>query len=274
MKKRLKAVFAGALVTAIGSCTAQPNIQPFSGSGKYTQLVWHDEFEGNGLPDAAKWSYEKGYIRNNELQYYAEKRQENARLQGGCLIITAINDSAVIDGARRPVSSASVTTKGKGEWLYGRVETRAKVPSCLGTWPAVWMMPAKNTYGGWPRSGEIDIMEFVGYTPDKLYFNVHTEKYNHTKNTGRGTNITASQPDKNFNVYAVEWFPDRIDWFFNEEKVFSVENSEKGWEAWPFDHPFYLILNFAFGGAWGGAQGVDLSALPQQFVIDYVRVFQ
>jgi len=249
--------------------------QPYpGGSGKYTKLVWSDEFKGKGLPDETKWDYEAGYVRNKEMQYYTVKRLENARVENGNLIITALNDSATIDGEVRPVTSASLITKNKGDWKYGRIEVRAKLPLCLGTWPAIWMLPTKSVYGGWPKSGEIDMMEHVGYTPGKVYFNLHTEKYNHTKGTGRGTSADCTDVNTSFHIYAVEWFEDRIDWYFDETKVFTVLNNEPGWEAWPLDQSFYLILNFAFGGAWGGQKGVDLKALPQQFVIDYVRVFQ
>ena len=250
-------------------------VEPYpGGSGIYPRLVWNDEFTGTGLPDTSRWGYERGYIRNNELQYYTVGRPENARQQDGNLIICAINDSAVIDGDIRPVTSASLITRNKGDWKYGRIEVRAKLPSSLGTWPAVWMMPTKSVYGGWPKSGEIDIMEHVGYDPDKIYFNLHTEKYNHTKGTGRGSWIDCPSPDKEFNIYAIEWFEDHIDWFFNDRKIFTIMNDEPGWEAWPLDQPFYLILNFAFGGAWGAQRGVDTSALPGMYYIDYVRVFQ
>jgi beta-glucanase (GH16 family) len=249
--------------------------QPYpGGAGKYTKLVWSDEFTGKGLPDQTKWSYEKGYVRNDEMQYYTVKRLENARVEGGNLIISALNDSAMIDGKIRPVTSASLITKNKGDWKYGRIEVRAKLPLCVGTWPAIWMVPTKSVYGGWPKSGEIDMMEQVGFQPGKLFFNLHTEKYNHSKGTGRGTSIDCSDFHEKFHIYAIEWFEDRIDWYFDNTKVFTVLNNEPGWEAWPLDQPFYLILNFAFGGAWGGQQGVDLKSLPQQFVIDYVRVYQ
>jgi hypothetical protein len=244
------------------------------GSGQFTQLVWQDEFDGVGIPDTSKWSYERGYVRNREMQYYTVGREENAVQHNGNLVITARNDSAVIEGEIRPVTSASLRSRNKGDWTYGRIEVRAKLPSCLGSWPAIWMMPTTGTYGGWPRSGEIDIMEHVGYDPDRIYFNLHTGKYNHSIGTGRGTGVDCPYPNKAYHVYAVEWFEDHIDWFLDEQKVFSVANDGTGWEAWPLDKPFYIILNFAFGGAWGGQQGVDLTKLPQQFLIDYVRVFQ
>ena len=251
------------------------SVEPYpGGSGKYTRLVWSDEFSGTGLPDSGKWGYEKGYVRNGEVQYYAANRIENAVQRNGNLVITARNDSAMIDGKIRPVTSASVITKGKGDWKYCRMEVRAKLPSCLGTWPAIWMMPTSAVYGGWPKSGEIDIMENVGYDPNNIYFNLHTEKYNHSIGTGRGTSTSCSDPDKTYHIYAIEWFNDHIDWFFDNQKVFTVQDDGTGWESWPLDQPFYLILNFAFGGGWGGQKGIDLNSLPQEFLIDYVRVFQ
>ena len=230
MNKSIFITCIALLMMSCGSTNQSP--KPYPGnSGKYTQLVWSDEFDGTGLPDPEKWSYEKGYVRNREMQYYTVDRKENAVQRDGYLVIAAHNDSAMIDGEIRPVTSASIISKGKGDWKYGRVEVCAKLPMCLGTWPAIWMMPTKGTYGGWPKSGEIDIMEHVGYDPDKIYFNLHTDKYNHTKGTGRGSSVNCPHPDKEFHVYAVEWFEDHIDWFFDDKKVFSVQNEGDGWES-------------------------------------------
>lgn len=244
------------------------------GSGKFQKLVWSDEFSENGLPDAAKWTFEEGYLRNNELQYYTSARTQNTEIKKGFLNITARNDSLKNGTEIYPITSASLNTKGKSEWTYGRIETRVKFPSSLGTWPAIWMLGADIDSTGWPASGEIDILEHVGYMPDTVHFNVHTKKYNHVIGTGKGSKFYSKAPYDAFHVYAIEWFPDRIDWYFDDKKVFTYANEKTGADVWPFSKPQYLILNLAFGGAWGGQRGVNVSSLPQTFLIDYVRVFQ
>ncbi len=240
-----------------------------------TNLVFNDEFDTDGMPDSTKWSYEQGYLRNHELQYYTVGRKDNARVENGTLRLTAIADSAVIDGEMRPVSSASLITRGKHDWTYGYVEVRAKLPKGLGTWPAIWMMPTDRSYGKWPACGEIDIMENVGYMPDKIHFSAHSETYNHVINTQKTHVIDVPGVQDGFHTYALRWTPDSLTWYMDGEEQYTVTREEDAtYRQWPFDKPFYLILNFAFGGDWGGNQGVDMSALPQEFEIDYVRVFK
>lgn len=249
--------------------------KPYKGaSGAFKKLVWKDEFNYNGLPDATRWTYEKGYIRNKELQYYTAGRQENASVKNGFLSISCRADSLVQEGKVYPITSASVNTKGKRDWTYGRIEVRAKVPSSLGTWPAVWTLGSNIKEVGWPDCGEIDLLEHVGYMPDTFHFNVHTKAYNHVLATNKGTKVYQPAAEKDFHVYAVEWFKDRIDWYLDDKKVFTFKNENSGNDAWPFDKPQYLILNLAYGGAWGGQKGVDIKTLPQTLLIDYVRVFQ
>lgn len=234
------------------------------------KLVWSDEFDRAGLPDPSKWTYEKGYVRNNEAQYYTEGRKENARVENGRLVIEARKDN--FEG--KPISSASLTTKGKGEWTYGRFEVRAKIPTGRGTWPAIWMLGTNIGEVGWPKCGEIDLMENVGYDPDRIHFNVHTEAYNHTKGTNKGANVTVAKPYENFHVYACEWYPDRIDFFMDGKKTFSFAKEEGGDAVWPYYRPQYLILNLAIGGGWGGQKGIDDKILPSRYEIDYVRVYK
>ncbi len=244
------------------------------GSGAFTKLVWHDEFEKDGLPDTALWGFEKGYVRNQELQYYTTSRLQNAEVKNGLLHLTARNDSLRIDTALYPITSAAITTKGKAAWTYGRLEARAKIPASLGTWPAFWTLGADVDTTGWPACGEIDILEHVGFMPDTVHFNVHTEKYNHVIHTNKGAKLFYKAPYSGFHVYAIEWLPDHIDWYFDAQKVFTYTNEKSGVAAWPFNKPQYLILNLAFGGAWGGQHGVNLQTLPQTFIVDYVRVYQ
>jgi beta-glucanase (GH16 family) len=234
----------------------------------YTKLVWQDEFDNPGLPDASKWKYDTGFIRNHELQYYTYQRKENAQVNNGLLDIVARNDSFQMNGQVYPVTSVDLTTQGIKDWTYGRIEVRAKIPSSLGTWPAIWTLGSNISKRGWPYCGEIDIMEHVGFMPDTLHFNEHAKKSN------QGTRIYYPSPEKDFHIYAIEWNAERIDWFFDGNKVFTFRNDHTGNASWPFDKPQFIILNLAFGGDWGGTKGVSLDSLPQHFYIDYVRVYQ
>ena len=256
--------------------------------GAEWKLVWSDEFDTAGLPDPAKWNYETGWIRNNEQQFYTRERQENARVADGLLIIEArkekfknptfnTNATNTARGRRNrefaDYTSASLTTRGKAGWTYGRMEVRAKLPSGRGTWPAIWTL-GTNSQAGWPACGEIDIMEFVGSDPGTVHANIHTRKYNHVQKTGKGSQIKIADASDAFHVYALEWTPDRLDFFVDDQKYFTFRNEGTGAEAWPYDHDQYLILNLAIGGSWGGAKGIEDSIFPQRFYIDYVRVYQ
>jgi beta-glucanase (GH16 family) len=233
------------------------------------KLVWSDEFNVAGMPDPNKWDYEQGYIRNRELQYYTRARPENARVEDGCLVIETRKD----DFEGHPITSASLTTRGRASWCYGRIEVRAKLPTGKGMWPAIWML-GTNRQLGWPACGEIDIMENVGFDPMKIHANIHTKTYNHVLGTNKGNTIDVADPSKNWHIYAIEWFEDHIDFFVDKIKYFTFGNEGTGNNEWPFDKPFYLILNAAYGGSWGGAQGTDDSILPQKYFIDYVRIYQ
>ena len=238
------------------------------------KLVWAEEFDTDGLPDTSKWNYDtrgnKYGWGNNEKQWYTVTDPDNAFISNGVLTITAIKEPT----GGKDYSSARLTTKGKGDWLYCKVEVRAKLPTGCGTWPAIWMLPTENTYGGWPKSGEIDIMEHVGYDPDTVHSTVHTELFNHTIGTQVGKPMYLPTAITDFHVYTMEWDEDEIRSFVDGEQYFSFVNNGEGYGAWPFDQPFHLILNLAVGGNWGGKHGIDESVFPAKLVIDYVRIYQ
>lgn len=252
------------------------------------KLVWSDEFDQDGPPDASKWSHEEGFVRNRELQYYTAGRRENARVENGHLIIEARkepfpNARFQADAPERrwqqhreqaDYTSASVTTRGRVSWTYARIEARAKVPSGRGTWPAIWTLGTNIGEVGWPACGELDILEHVGHDAGVVHANVHTRGFNHTRGNGRGARLTVPDAATAFHVYALEWTPERLEFFVDDQKYFTLANDGTGVDSWPFDAPQYLILNLAIGGSWGGQIGVDDAVFPQRFVVDYVRVYQ
>ena len=243
-------------------------------SGEEWELVWSDEFDYEGLPDEDKWSYDTegnswGW-GNNELQFYTRAREKNARVDGEYLHIISRKE----DYEGKEYTSARLRTKGKGDWLYGKVEVRAKLPSGTGTWPAIWMLPTDWEYGGWPESGEIDIMEHVGFEPDSVFASVHTESYNHSIGTNKSAGIYAPDSEDEFHVYTLEWDAEQIRMYMDGEHYYTFNNEHKTYKEWPFDKRFHLLLNIAVGGNWGGQQGVDDSIFPQEMVVDYVRVYQ
>lgn len=235
--------------------------------GSDWKLAWSEEFNYTGKPDDTCWGYEIGQVRNRELQYYTDNIQ-NAKVDNGCCTIQAILE------AGDSITSASINTNNKADFLYGRIEVRAKIPSALGSWPAIWLLGKNISEIGWPDCGEIDIMEHVGYDPDKIHANIHTKSYNHVLGTNKGNSIDVMDPWADFHIYALEWFHDRMDFFFDDSLYFSFANDMAGNnDTWPFNKPHYLLINLAYGGSWGGQQGVDTSLLPLKYEIDYVRYY-
>ncbi len=232
-------------------------------------MLWHDEFDRGTMVSPEKWAYEVGRVRNNEAQYYTEARPENARVADGDLIVT---------GRREPwkgadYTSASVTTRGKFAFTYGKVEIRAQIPTGRGTWPALWLLGDTKKYG-WPECGEIDLMENVGFDPQKIHFTTHTGAFNHVIGTQRGYAVVLPHPWAEFHRYGLIWTPQRLEYFLDGEKVSEFVNDGQGHSHWPFDAPMYLIVNLALGGGWGGQQGIDTRIFPVEYRIDYVRVWQ
>lgn len=255
------------------SCKQSPPEYKFIGTenGNW-ELVWDDEFDYAGLPDSEKWNFDtagnsQGW-GNNELQWYTEDK-ENAFVENGILTITALREEM----KSKQYTSARLTTKGKGDWLYGRLEVKAKLPIGKGTWSAIWMLPTDNVYGGWPCSGEIDIVEHVGYDSDSVYSTVHTEKYNHIINTQVG-NSTGCNSTSEFHIYSLEWDENEIRSYIDDKLYFTFYNDKEGQQAWPFDQEFHLLINLAIGGDWGAREGIDDSSFPHRMEIDYVRIYK
>jgi beta-glucanase (GH16 family) len=236
------------------------------------RLVWSDEFDRDGAPDATRWTYDVGGHGwgNNELQFYTDDRRENARVEAGHLVIEARHEP----WQGRAYTSARVVSKGKGDWTYGRIEVRAQLPAGRGSWPAIWTL-GSTTPLRWPDDGEIDIMEHVGFDPGIVHASVHTRTYNHLQGTQRTARTPVPDVAAGFHVYVTEWTADRIETSVDGRVYFTFDREPQGGRAaWPFDAPQHLLLNVAVGGNWGGQQGVDEATLPYRFLIDYVRVYQ
>jgi len=238
------------------------------------KLVWSDEFGTNGLVDSTKWAYDTAGNSwgwgNNEAQWYTADSIKNAVIKDGYLHITARKELTM----GKQYSSARIRTKGKADWLYGRFEINAKVPGTRGMWPAIWMLSTDNTYGGWPSSGEIDIMEHVGYIPDTIFASTHCESYYFKIGTQKTKPIVIPDCTTAFHTYTLEWDPEEIRMYVDTTQYFSFKNEHNTYKEWPFDKPFNLIMNVAVGGDWGGVMGIDTTAFPQEMVVDYVRVYQ
>ena len=236
------------------------------------QLVWSDEFNYTGLPDASKWSYDIGGSGwgNNEAQYYTGSRLKNSEVKDGYLYINAIKE----DFEGKKYTSARLVTRTKGDWTYGRVEVKAKLPDGIGMWPAIWMLPTDGVYGGWPASGEIDIMESLGYIPYYVAATIQTKSYNYIQATHKTAIFGVPDCYSAFHKYILEWDTTEMRIYVDSQLYLTFKNQGTGFESWPFDKQFHLLLNVAVGGTFGGAQGIDDSIFPRSMVIDYVRVYQ
>ena len=265
--------------TAGGDAAVSSPSQPHRPPPGY-ELVFADEFDAKDKPSADWWVFDThknadGWY-NNELQYYAADRSENARIEAGALVIEArkedLSTAGFADFGGQDYSSARLITKGEG-WTYGFYEIRAKLPCQRGTWPAIWMLPVDPDVE-WPEGGEIDIMEHVGYDPRVIHNSVHTSAFNFTRGTQRTTSYRVETACEEFHNYQLLWTPERLVFAVDDAPRFAFEKLRSGKSRWPFDKPMNLILNVAIGGDWGGRRGVDDAALPARFEIDHVRVYQ
>ncbi|RYZ93668.1 MAG: carbohydrate-binding protein, partial [Moraxellaceae bacterium] len=237
------------------------------------QLLWADEFDYTGYPDAYRWRpdvWAPG-TTNQELQAYTAS-QNNANVSGGTLKITA---TAAYNSSTGKNDYWSARLNSTASWTYGRFEARMKLPGGYGTWPAFWLYPDNEGYygGSWPNAGEIDIMEEVGYDPNVIHATLHSKCCNHASNNARTKAITVSNP-YDWHVYSADWFPDHIQFFIDGQLYYEVWNDGTGWASWPFNHNYHFILNLAVGGSWGGAMGVDPNIWPKTLEVDYVRAYK
>lgn len=274
------------MVRRLCACVLGAAVSLGSASGGEWELAWSDEFDYEGLPDPAKWDYEEGFIRNREMQYYTRARKENARVEKGVLVIEGRKERFRNPRYRPGVdakkdwkasrefaeyTSAALVTLGKASWRYGRIEVRAKLPRGRGMWPAIWTLGANRSKIRWPSCGEIDIMEFVGKDPRHVHGNAHYGLGG--KHRSKHGKLSTEAPYDDFHVYAIEWFPDRIDFYFDKTRyhTFRIDDAGKGADN-PFRKPHYLLINLALGGSWGGK--IDDKVLPQKYLVDYVRVYE
>ena len=234
-------------------------------------LVWQDEFDKGTELNGDNWTHEvkgSGWV-NNELQNYVNHKTPDGNLvteiRGGKLRITALKENG-------KVYSGRVYAKVKEGWTYGYIEASIKLPKGKGTWPAFWMMPVN--FRSWPADGEIDIMEEVGYHPNYVSSSLHANAHVHSNGTQITHEMLCQGAEDEFHTYAIKWTHENITTYVDGKVQLSYDNKGKGRDDWPYDDSFYVIFNLAWGGDWGGAQGVDESALPATMEIDYVRVFQ
>jgi beta-glucanase (GH16 family) len=229
--------------------------------------VWGDEFDGSTI-DNSIWSFDFGPANDN-VHYFTD-RSENAKIVDGKLQVIALEES--YQGFN--YTSALLNTQHAISWKYGRIEARIKLPGSNGFVPAFWMLPEDQSYGYWPLSGEIDILEHPTNEIDKIYGTVHTGAYNSFTGSGpRGSTITISDAETEFHVYAIEWSEEKIDFFVDDQKYFTFNNEQGGFDAWPFDQSFYIILSMGVGGSWVGNPDAS-SIFPAIMEVDYVRVYQ
>lgn len=255
------------ILTTVNCTTAQNVPTEISKSA----LIWADEFNSTGLPDPSKWGYEVGFIRNEEKQYYTLQRTQNVRQEAGNLVIESLKEG--FQGAN--YTSGSINTLEKKSFEGDiRIEVSAKIPQGKGIWPAIWLMGANIKQVGWPKCGELDVMEFVGHTPGKVYGTLHwwdSTSAKENKLISKGNNLDITDLHTKFHVYSLERKGKTISLFIDKKNILTFSAPATAYEN-TFTGPLYLLLNTAVGGSWGG--DIDDSIFPQKFLIDYVRVYK
>jgi beta-glucanase (GH16 family) len=242
------------------------------------QLTWSDEFsqQDGSTPDAAKWKFATGGNGwgNKELEYYTS-RPQNARIRHGNLEIIGRKESFTgPDGVNRDYTSARLITAGKFDQAYGRFEARIKIPFGQGVWPAFWLLGSDEAQVGWPKCGEIDIMENIGREPAIVHGTIHGPGYSGGKGIGSPYALTSGRFVDAFHIYAVEWQPQEIRFYVDDHLYATRKPSDLPPDTkWVYEHPFYILLNFAIGGAWPGSPD-ETTKFTQTMLVDYVRVYK
>jgi len=265
----------------IAACSAQMSSQdrkPVASSRTGFTLSWADEFNqpDNSAPDPTKWKFAVGGNGwgNQELEYYLPGRQ-NARIWHGNLEIIARKESYTgQEGVRRDYTSARLITSGKFEQAYGRFEARIQIPYGQGVWPAFWLLGSDDQHVGWPACGEIDIMENIGREPAIVHGTIHGPGYSGAKGIGAPFSLSSGRFAEDFHVFAVEWEPKQIRFYVDDHLYATRKPSDlPAGTKWVYDHPFYILLNFAVGGEWPGSPDAT-TKFPQAMLVDYVRVYK
>lgn len=237
-------------------------------------LAWADEFNGTAL-NLTDWSFENGDgcpsicgWGNNELEYYTS-RPENLFFQDGKMIIEARKENF----SGKNYTSSKILTRGKKIFKYGRFDIRAKLPKGKGIWPAFWLLPQNNVFGGWPKSGEIDLMEMIGHEANRSYGTLHFGPGPGSTQLGRNYTLPSGVFNDEFHVFSLEWKENQIKWFIDGNLFSTYTNADVGSNTWPFNEDFFMIMNLAVGGNWPGNPDAT-TYLPQWLIVDYIRVYQ
>lgn len=236
----------------------------------YTTLKWSDEFDGGAL-DLTKWGFDLGAggWGNNELQTYTNAPENVTTTGSGNLMIKAIRPAS-----NSPAyTSARILTKGKQTFVFGRIDVRAKIPKGKGIWPAIWMLGADIDQNNWPRCGEIDIMELRGSKPKELISTMHFANSGGTREFRTTTKMQAADLSDDFHIYSVVRSQDQIRMYLDGQQFFTFSKSDVGSGAYPFNNPFFVILNVAVGGDFDGNPDAS-TTFPQEMLVDYVRHYQ
>ncbi len=269
------AILAGGIQEAIGTIRNDDSLFPVSNEGHLSAssypgktLVWSDEFDGESI-DLSHWTYDLGASGwgNQELQNYTSD-SENSYVNDGNLFIVARENGIHFTSAR-------MKSIGLQEFQYGRIDVRAILPKGQGIWPAIWMLGANYPTVGWPACGEIDIMELIGSSPNTVHGTIHygTDWTQHNY-TGSGTSIPWTETfSDEFHVFSIDWDENGITWLLDDQPFYTIDNAVTGSQPYPFDNPFFFIMNIAVGGQWPGYPDAT-TEFPQFMAVDYVRVFQ